>query len=82
MAEKWGFKVRKGSSYGWHVGGGAKFLSCGGRLLNQSNWELIFPTIREDLKKFGGAMTSNALLNSTPISNRDVGSNHPSLPNV
>ena len=55
MAEKWGFKVRKGSSYGWHVGGGAKFLSCGGQLLNQRNWELIFPTIREDLKKFGGA---------------------------
>ena len=41
--------------------GGPSFISCSGQLLNQRDWELVFPTIREDLKKFGGAMAPQCI---------------------
>ena len=35
--KKWGFETREGSSYGRHIGGGAKFFILRGQLLNQRN---------------------------------------------
>ena len=55
--KRWKVGIWGGAFLWLRIGGGAKFFSWGGQLLNEKVWDLFLPTIIEVLKNFGGRIT-------------------------
>ena len=55
-SKRWKVGIWGGAFLWLRIGGGAKFFSWGGQLLNEKVWDLFLPTIIEILKNFGGAL--------------------------